>query len=143
MGRSAHNSLSCQARRRSVIDDLGDGDRARPLGRLHNAVETRYVSYYRRAGCTLLGRNAVRSPFIIASLLITVFLTGAEAQQPGRKTPTILNPPPTAQNWADLAKLPDWSGVWNPKITDQDAQAKTSPPPWNAKVANEIEHMWA
>ena len=47
----------------------------------------------------------------------------------------MINPPPTAQDWADLAKLPDWSGVWNPKITDQDAQIKTNPPPWNAKAA--------
>jgi hypothetical protein len=56
---------------------------------------------------------------------------------------TIINPPPTAQDWADLAKLPDWSGVWNPKITDQDAQIKTNPPPWNAKAAAEIVKMFA
>src|SRR5215467_16188203 len=64
------------------------------------------------------------------------------AQAP-KKTPSVINPPPTAQDWADLAKLPDWSGVWNPKITDQDAQARTNPPPWNAKAAAAIEHMLA
>lgn len=54
-----------------------------------------------------------------------------------------MNPPPTAQDWADIAKLPDWSGVWNPKITDQDAQVKTNPPPWNDAAKKKIEQMFA
>src|SRR5262249_48930658 len=45
--------------------------------------------------------------------------------------------------YADLAKLPDWSGVWDPKISDQDQQARNNPPPWNEKVAKEVEKMWA
>ncbi len=63
------------------------------------------------------------------------------ATQP--KKPNVINPPPTAQGWADLAKLPDWSGVWNPKVTDQDAQAKTNPPPWNEKAAARAAWMAA
>jgi hypothetical protein len=59
------------------------------------------------------------------------------------KTPAIINPPPTAQDWADIGKLPDWSGVWNPKITDQDAQVKTNPPPWNETAKKKIDHMFA
>src|SRR6266576_5029661 len=55
----------------------------------------------------------------------------------------IINPPPTANDWAELAKLPDWSGVWNPKITDQDAQVKTNPPPWTPKAAAQIAEMFA
>ncbi len=66
----------------------------------------------------------------------------ASAQAP-KKPPTVINPPPTAQDWADLGKLPDWSGVWNPKITDQDAQIKTNPPPWNEVAAKKIEQMFA
>src|SRR5215471_9199938 len=66
----------------------------------------------------------------------------AYAGEPAKK-PTVINPPPTAQDWADLAKLPDWSGVWNPKITDQDAQVKTNPPPWNEKVAAQVAEMFA
>lgn len=81
------------------------------------------------------------------SFMLPLFLAlaplAADAQQAPKKPPAVINPPPTAQDWADLAKLPDWSGVWNPKVTDQDAQAKTNPPPWNEKVAKEIEHMWA
>jgi hypothetical protein len=66
----------------------------------------------------------------------------AHAEGPAKKQ-TIINPPPTAQDWADLAKLPDWSGVWNPKITDQDRQIRTNPPPWNEKAKAQIEHMFA
>jgi hypothetical protein len=51
------------------------------------------------------------------------------------KPKPVLNPAPTAKDWADIGKLPDWSGVWNPKITDQDAQVKTNMPPWNPKAA--------
>jgi len=58
------------------------------------------------------------------------------------KKPVVINPPPTAQDWADLAKLPDWSGVWNPKVTDQDAQVRTNPPPWNPKAAAKIAEMF-
>ena len=63
--------------------------------------------------------------------------------QPAGKTKPILNPPPTAKDWADLAKLPDWSGVWNPKITDQDAQVKTNMPPWNPQAAEYIKFQLA
>src|SRR6201996_8313460 len=77
--------------------------------------------------------------FILAAVLSAA--VPAHAAEPAKKS--VFNPPPTAQDWADLAKLPDWSGVWNPKITDQDRQARTNPPPWNEKVAKEAEKMWA
>jgi len=54
-----------------------------------------------------------------------------------QSTKPIITPPPTAKDWANLAKLPDWSGVWNPKISDQDKQAKTNMPPWTP-AANEL-----
>jgi len=80
----------------------------------------------------------------LGAISLTLLMLSAfpsHGAEPGKKT--VINPPPTAQDWADLARLPDWSGVWNPKITDQDAQAKTNPPPWNAKAAAAIEHMLA
>jgi hypothetical protein len=80
---------------------------------------------------------------LLATLLLAVLAAGAAHTQGAPKKPAIINPPPTAQDYADLGKLPDWSGVWNPKITDQDAQARNNPPPWNEKVAKEIEKMWA
>ena len=54
----------------------------------------------------------------------------------------VMNPAPTAKDWSDLSNLPDWSGVWNPKVSDQDLQVKTNPPPWNAKAAALIEHQF-
>ena len=51
--------------------------------------------------------------------------------------------PPTPKDWTDISSLPDWSGSWNPKITDQDMQQKTNPPPWNARAAATIKFQYA
>src|SRR6266849_7169338 len=86
-----------------------------------------------------------RLGMVVALAISAAAVSAAEPlQKPdaAKKPPTVINPPPTAQDWADLAKLPDWSGVWNPKITDQDAQVKTNPPPWNAKAAAKIAWMF-
>jgi hypothetical protein len=80
-----------------------------------------------------------RFGIVVLALLAS---TAVHAAEPA-KTPVVINPPPTAQQWADLAKLPDWSGVWNPKVTDQDAQIKSNPPPWNEKAAARIAEMFA
>src|SRR5256712_2224857 len=74
--------------------------------------------------------------------LLIVISTSVWAAEPTKEKPMI-NPPPAARDWADLAKLPDWSGVWNPKITDQDAQARTNMPPWNTKAAALVAHRLA
>jgi len=75
--------------------------------------------------------------------LLFVIGISARAEDAAKKAPPIINPPPTAQDWADIGKLPDWSGVWNPKITDQDRQVKSNPPPWNEKAAKQVEQMFA
>jgi hypothetical protein len=54
-----------------------------------------------------------------------------------------INPPPSAQDWQALAKLPDWSGVWTPVISDQVAQEKTNRPPWTPQVTKQIDRMYA
>jgi hypothetical protein len=54
-----------------------------------------------------------------------------------------VTPPPTPAEWADIAKLPDWSGVWTPDIPDQAAQIHTNPPPWTPAVAKQISEMTA
>jgi hypothetical protein len=73
----------------------------------------------RNRAVTILMRETL--PCTWAAFVVAVT---ADAQTAPKKQPTIVNPPPTAQDYADLAKLPDWSGVWNPKITDQDRQAR-------------------
>jgi hypothetical protein len=78
------------------------------------------------------------------ALLATLLLLSALPSNPedlGAKEKSAIRPPPTAKDWADLAKLPDWSGVWNPKISDQFAQVKTNPPPWTPKALAQIAHM--
>ena len=54
-----------------------------------------------------------------------------------------INAPPTVQDWQALAKLPDWSGVWTPVISDQVAQEKSNRPPWIPQTAKQIDHMYA
>src|SRR6201994_3453889 len=85
------------------------------------------------------GPIGIISAAVFAALLAPSM---AFAQAP-KKEPTVINPPPTAQDWADIGKLPDWSGVWNPKVTDQDAQVRTNPPPWNEQARRKIEHLFA
>jgi hypothetical protein len=76
--------------------------------------------------------------------LVTLAAAAASAQDakpsapPATKPSAVQNPPPTPQDWADLAKLPDWSGVWNPKITDQERQVRTNMPPWKPEIAAKI-----
>jgi len=74
--------------------------------------------------------------------LLVLISTSVWAAEPAKEKP-VINPAPSAQDWANLAKLPDWSGVWNPKITDQDMQAKTNMPPWNEKAAALVKHQLA
>jgi hypothetical protein len=52
-----------------------------------------------------------------------------------------LNRPPTRADWLKLSTLPDWSGVWNPNITDQNAQIKTNPVPWQPAVEARITQL--
>ncbi len=79
---------------------------------------------------------------VVGVTLGVVLWCAAHAADAPKPKP-VINPPPTAKDWADLSKLPDWSGVWNPKITDQDAQVKTNMPPWNAKAAELINFQLA
>jgi hypothetical protein len=75
--------------------------------------------------------------FLPILLLSTLSLPAAETPP----APAI-NPPPTAADWANLGKLPDWSGTWVPKVSDQAAQEQTNPPPWNPKVAETVKGMY-
>ncbi len=54
---------------------------------------------------------------------------------------TTMNPAPQAKDWAALAKLPDWSGVWTPNVTDQERRISADPVPWNAATAREIHAL--
>ena len=48
---------------------------------------------------------------------------------------------PSAKDWADIAKLPDWSGVWVPDVADQNAQVASNPTPWTPEAKRKIDRM--
>jgi len=64
-----------------------------------------------------------------AALLALTAAPTVQAQAPET------NPAPTARDWAELARLPDWSGVW---IPEPYAPAKT-PPTWRPEAARQVE----
>jgi hypothetical protein len=80
-------------------------------------------------------------PMIVAAAFATLALLPLDEAESAAKDP--INAPPTLQDWQALAKLPDFGGVWTPLISDQVAQERTNPPPWNAQTAKQIEHMYA
>ena len=53
------------------------------------------------------------------------------------------NAPPQARDWAKLAALPDWSGVWTPNMSDQDARIASDPVPWTPAAAAQIAKLEA
>ena len=71
-------------------------------------------------------------------------ILGALAAFPAQSAETPdaqVNAPPTPKDWAALATLPDWSGVWTPYISDQNARIKKDPTPWLPAVAQQIDAM--
>jgi hypothetical protein len=78
---------------------------------------------------------------LIAALIAA--LTVAGAQPAPAAEDTIRNAPPQASDWAGLAKLPDWSGVWTPNMTDQEARITSDPIPWTPKAAAQIAKLVA
>ena len=68
--------------------------------------------------------------------LVAVLAAGiAQAGEPAE------NPAPSAKDWAALARLPDWSGVWTPYISDQNKRIKTDPTPWRPEIVPQIKAM--
>ena len=84
--------------------------------------------------------SSTRSLFLICAFICgfsNMVFSQVNSEKP------IINPAPKAKDWADLAKLPDWSGVWNPFISDQDKQAKTNMPPLIPAAADLIKFQLA
>jgi hypothetical protein len=82
-------------------------------------------------------------PATFVAVLATLAVVASAPCARAAETKTVINPPPTAQQYADLAKLPDWSGVWNPVISDQDRRIRSDPTPWNEQAAKEVVEMVA
>ncbi len=84
-----------------------------------------------------MNRSAV-APLL--SICLFCFAGPLRAEQ---QDAVVVNPAPRPQDWAALAKLPDWSGVWTPFISDQNKRITTDPVPWQPKVAEQIATMVA
>jgi hypothetical protein len=80
-------------------------------------------------------------PTMLLAAFATIALSPSDAAAPAAKD--AINSPPTLRDWQALAKLPDFGGVWTPLISDQVAQERTNPPPWNEQTGKQIEHMYA
>src|SRR5262249_17757028 len=143
LGRGGRDAGRRQDRGWDLASGLDRGGGVRPLDRLHIALVRPPGYFFDERSASRLREGRPMQSRLLAIFVVFVSTAAADAQNAPKKQPTIINPPPTAQDYADLAKLPDWSGVWNPKITDQDQQARNNPPPWNEKVAKEVEKMWA
>ncbi|HWA20900.1 MAG TPA: hypothetical protein VG735_00730 [Caulobacterales bacterium] len=78
---------------------------------------------------------------IFLCLLAAVALLGAPTTSRAKDEEQVLNKPPTAKDYADLGKLPDWSGMWIPVVSDQIKQMTTNPPPWTPKVAAQVKQQ--
>jgi hypothetical protein len=47
------------------------------------------------------------------------------------------------KDWAAIAALPDFSGVWVPDVKDQHRQETSNVPPWKPEILPQIQHMEA
>ena len=76
----------------------------------------------------------------LCMLLLSGLVAPFAAAEPETVT---LNRAPTAADWAALAKLPDWSGVWTPGISDQVRRIKADPVPWRPQIAAQVKALEA
>lgn len=77
----------------------------------------------------------------VARAAIAGIAMAAAAASPG--APQATDPPPEPKDWAALAKLPDWSGVWTPNVSDQQARITRDPVPWTPKAAALVAKLTA
>ncbi len=75
--------------------------------------------------------------------LIVAAAIGLAAPLPAGAADTAINARPQAADWAALAELPDWSGVWTPNMTDQERRIRTDPVPWNSAAAAQVAQLEA
>src|SRR6478735_1486831 len=82
-------------------------------------------------------------PRILQTLLLVAIGSSLAFTASSSAEETVWNKAPTAADWLRLSKLPDWSGVWNPNMSDQNAQIKTNPVPWRPEVEARIVQLQA
>jgi hypothetical protein len=66
---------------------------------------------------------------------------GASSEDPASHS--VLDPAPSAKDWAALAKLPDWSGTWTPAPDDRAFPLGKKEPKWLPEIARQVEQLKA
>ena len=74
----------------------------------------------------------LRTGLLLVALAAAAAASAAESE---------INAAPTVKDWASIARLPDWSGVWTPFVSDQNRRIKTDPTPWRSEVQAQIATM--
>jgi hypothetical protein len=77
---------------------------------------------------------------VLAALAAGALALSAAAAQ-AQAQASDLNKAPTERDWAAIGKLPDWSGVWTPNVSDQFAQVESNVPPWTPEAARQIKFL--
>ena len=75
-----------------------------------------------------------RSLRLLLALSWCLFFAVASAHAADPPKP-VLNSAPSAQDWADLARLPDWSGVWVPDREHPNFKFGSVSAPWTPAAA--------
>lgn len=100
-----------------------------------------------RSGLTPGSRAALRALAVAAGFAIALAASSSSVAAITGSSPApaavTRNSAPQASDWAQLARLPDWSGVWTPNMSDQDARIVSDPVPWTAAAAQQIAALSA
>jgi len=75
--------------------------------------------------------------------LIAIGFAAASGAAAGAAEEATINSPPKPADWAALAQLPDWSGVWTPSLSDQAQRMKLDQIPWTPAAAAQISKLVA
>ncbi len=86
------------------------------------------------------GRRGAALPLLSLTLALWMGAVSTGLAADGAAAP-VLNPPPTAKDWADLAKLPDWSGTWLPE--SYIVTTARHPAPWRPEVLKDVDALKA
>ncbi len=92
-----------------------------------------------RAGCSRRVRCAAAN--LLGWVFVGLAVFPAASRSHAQQAPEAINPPPTAKDWTELAKLPDWSGIWFPDLADQRRQVAGNPPPWTEAAAAQVREL--
>jgi hypothetical protein len=83
----------------------------------------------------------MRQPRPLLAIIAAGFAMTAAAAAAAPAVQSDMIPKATEKDWLQLSKLPDFSGVWTPNVSDQFAQVVNNVPPWTPKVAEQIKFL--